>query len=474
MRITTPVQAHVIIGLAAGLLGWGVSQVFRPGLIGSDGMWQVHQAWAGTFNDWSPPAMSVALRWVLLTTGSLGTATLVQAVLGCAGLAQAARAGLRFAFPAALSARAEAAAAVGVVVVLLVPPSPLAYFLVYVQTDGWLLVALPWAVAGWLNLLAGGRAAWWAAAVLGSTAAVLVRHNAVVLVPLIAVLAWLAAAGRARLPAAVAVAVLPLVAGPLLTWPYPVERLHPVDQVLAVELVGVCVAREDLRAELPYTNAHLIEDRFRVKHVPGFVNTMYQYSPAEHRPTDVNFVGEVVDGTQRLGSRHAELVEDYRRALRVAPGTVAGVKWQAFWGHLTMDHPGEHWHPTGIVSNTLGLAPNRGFAGFRERLADVDRAADASPTGRRVVMNHLPWVIVNLVVVVVAGAAAWRGSRRAQAGLLVALLPLGYVASYALATAGPQYRYMYPSTLLVQAGALVAVVGGVSCLLRRRQATGPA
>ncbi len=447
------VEVHVIIGLAAGLLGWGVWHVFRPGLIGSDGMWQVHQAWVGTFNDWSPPATSVVLRWILLATGSVGTTTLVQAVLGCVGVAQAARAALRFAFPEVLSPRAEAVAAVGVLVVLLVPPSPLAYFLVYVQTDGWYLVAFAWAVAGWLNLLAGGRGGWWVAAAGGSAAAVLARHNAVVLVPLFAALAAVAATGRARLPAAVAVAALPFVAGPLLTWPYPVEHIHPVDQILAQELVGVCVAREDLRAELPYTNAHLIADRFREKHVPGFVNPMYLYSPAEHRPTDVNFVGEVADGTQRLGSRHAELVDDYKRALRVAPGAVAGVKWRAFWGHLTMEHTGEHWHPTGIIPNSLGLTPNRGFAGVRDRLADADRAAEASPAGRVVFMNHLPWVGLNLLAVVALAV------RRRRAGVLVLLLPLGYVASYALATAGPQYRYMYPATLLVQAGVLVAVVG---------------
>jgi hypothetical protein len=221
------------------------------------------------------------------------------------------------------------------------------------------------------------------------------------------------AAGRARLPAAAAVAVLPFVAGLTLIWPYPVERLHPVDQILAVELVGVCVDREDLRAELPYTNAHLIEDRFREKHVPGFVNTMFLFSPAEHRPTDVNYVGEVVNGEQKLGSRHAELVADYRRALRVAPGAVAAVKWRTFWGHLTMDHRGEYWHPTGIVPNTLGLVPNRGFAGVRDRLADVDRAADESAVARLVVMNHLPWAGLNLLTTAAAAAREPAGAGRA-------------------------------------------------------------
>ena len=54
------------------------------------------------------------------------------------------------------------------------------------------------------------------------------------------------------------------------------------------------------------------------------------------------------------------------------------------------------------------------------------------------------------------------------------LVPLGYVVSYALATAGPQYRYVYPSTLLVQVGVLAAVVGGATRVVRRRQGAGPA
>jgi hypothetical protein len=459
----------LVSGVLAGLLGWGVWHVFRPGLIGSDGMNQVHQAWAGGFSDWFPPAMAVALRQLLLLGGSVGTATLLQAVLGALGVWQAARAALRYGFAGAVPHGREAAAALGVLAALLVPPSPLGYFLVFLQNDGWLLVALLWAVVGWLRLLDArlaaappgrvGRAGWWVAAAGGSAGVVLVRHNAVVLVPLFAALAWAAAAGRFRYLAAAGVAALPFAVGAAVAWRYPVERVHPEDQVLAVELVGVCVARDELRAELPYTNAHLLEGRFREKYIPGFVNPLYLYAPAESRPTDPNFVGEVVDGVQRLGSRHAELADDYRRAVRVAPLTVAGVKWRAFAGHLTGDHRQPHWHPTDIIPNTLGITLNPGFAPAREWLAAADRAAEGSAVARLVFLNHLPWVVLNVLAVGLAARAARRGNRRAGLGLLVLLVPLGYVLSYLPATAGPQYRYMYPSTLLVQIGTLGAAAG---------------
>src|SRR6516162_5732708 len=90
------------------LLGWAVWHVFRPGLIGSDGMWQLHQAWAGTFHDWFPPAMAVAVRQVFLLGGSVGTVTLIQSVLGCLGVYHLARAALRFAHPGLLTPGREA------------------------------------------------------------------------------------------------------------------------------------------------------------------------------------------------------------------------------------------------------------------------------------------------------------------------------------------------------------------------------
>src|SRR5438876_1770544 len=93
MRLRTTVLVHLLPAAICCLFGWAVWQVFRPGLIGSDGMWQVHQSWAGSYHDWFPPAMSIGLRQILLLTGSVGTATLLQSLLGCLGVYHVARAG---------------------------------------------------------------------------------------------------------------------------------------------------------------------------------------------------------------------------------------------------------------------------------------------------------------------------------------------------------------------------------------------
>jgi hypothetical protein len=310
--------------------------------------------------------------------------------------------------------------------------------------------------------------------VLGSSAVVLTRHNAVVLLPVFAALAAASAAHRGRLAAVAAAALVggfPFAVEKYLAHRYPVARLHPEDQILALDLVGVCVEREELRAHLPYTSAHLLDGKFRERYIPGFVNLMYQYSPADARPTDVNYVGEVANGVQVLGSRHAELAADYRRAVRHAPGTLAAVKAKAFLGYVLNDHPGEHWHPDGIVENTLGLTPNPQFTPVRSALRSADGAVSGSPGLRFLCTNHLPWVVLNLLGLGVAGYLVRHGAgRRWRVGLLLLLVPAVYYASYAPAVAAPYYRYMYPATLLVQLGVLVLGTGAAVHALRRLRA----
>lgn len=465
-------------------LGWAVWLVFRPGLTGSDGQNQVGQALGSGFTDWFPPVMAVVLRQVFLQFFSFAPATLAQSVLTCLGLYHVARAALRFAFPGLLSPRGEAVAAVGVLVALLAPPSPLLYYVACLQNDAWLIAGLLWAVAGWVNLEltrpAAGvpqtrgerltRLGWWAAAVLGSAWAVLMRHNAVVLLPAFAGLAAVAAYHRGRVAAvavAAAVVVLPLGVERAVIRHCGFARIHPEDQIIGLDLVGICVERDDLRPLLPYTDAHLVED-FRPKYGSGFVNCLYFYHPEEWRPTRLEYVGEVVDGRQVYGTRHAELAAEYRVALRECPLTLALVKLKAFAIHVRDNHAGEKWRLPHIVYDPFGRPPSPTRVRVQAALQKVDDAVERSPALRFVYANHLPWLVINVLALGLVGTAArYVGGRRTWVALLVLLVPTAYYASHLLAIAGPWYRYMYPPALLVQVGCLVGAVG-VAVRVRRR------
>jgi len=249
---------------------------------------------------------------------------------------------------------------------------------------------------------------------------------------------------------------------------YRVERLHPEDQIIALDLVSICAERDDLRPLLPYTNAHLIGEDFREYWGPGFVNCFYWYHPEGRRPTRLEYVGEVENGVQRYGTRHPELAAEYRTALRDCPGTLAVVKLRAFAAYLLGDHPGECWHATGMLPEAPGRKPGAAAGRVRAGLREVDGVVANSPALRFVFTNHLPWLVVNLLAVGLVGYLARLGAgRRYAVGLLVLLVPTAYYASHLLAVAGPWYRYMYPAALVVQVGCLVAAVG-VAVRVRRR------
>jgi hypothetical protein len=312
------------------------------------------------------------------------------------------------------------------------------------------------------------RCAWWAAAVLGSAWMILMRYNAIVLLPVFVLLAVHASRGGqrvARAAIAVLIVVLPLAASRWIGERYRVEHVHPEDQILALDLVGVCAERDDARQHLPYTDRHLFEDRFRRLYIPGFVNVYYWYSPAEFRPTRLDYVGAMEGKEQRYGTRHSELAADYRAAVRQLPLTLAQVKWTAFWTYLKNDQV-MHWHPTGTLPEHYGRKP-AAVAGIQNVLKQVDDAIGRSPTLRFIFACHLPWVVLCLLATSVAAFLARRGRGRRRAGFLVLLIPAVYYASHLLAVAGHWYRYMYPATLLMQIELVVLLVVAAMCAWRR-------
>lgn len=435
------------------VLGWFAWRVFGGGLIGSDGEWQVHQALAGQINDWLSPAMTAVLRQGLYHFYALAPIVLIQSIVLCIGLFHLTRGMVRL--QASLSPFAEATLALGLVLLLMVPPSPLIYFLAYVQNDSWLLAGLVYSMAGWLNLAATHdsrlmRGAWWASAIGGAAWMILMRHNAIVVLPVFILLAIHAGRGTSRsliFAVALVTALLPIAVGKWLNHHFKVQPIHPEDQILALDLVGLCVEREDLRADLPYTNRHLIDEHYRQRYIPGFVNIYYFYSPTESRPTLLEFTGEPEGAAQRLGSRHAELAADYRQALQHAPFTLMQVKLKAFRAYLTDVHVA-HWHATSTLPPTYGATPAKNET-VQEFLATMDETVQASPTLRLFFASHIPWLTLCLVGIAIS-ARRVVSSPDARYRFLLLLVPTTYYASHLVAVAGHWYRYMYPATLLIQ------------------------
>ncbi|MFL6195923.1 MAG: hypothetical protein ACJ75H_17215 [Thermoanaerobaculia bacterium] len=416
--------------------------VFYPGLMSNDSMFQYGEALKGQYADWHPPLMAILLHGILALGGGLGALMLVQCLAGAFGVRALSRSVLAFFHGDRLPAGRAAWLSCLVLLALLVPLTPLAFYLMTFWKDAWAMVFLLWIATFALDLYRAGPSPGRLVAIVVLAAALgLVRHNAVVVLPLLGVAVWAATRRRLGGPAAALLGAAPLalylVAGPLIAKGFKVQEYHPESQIMALDLVGLCAA--DPAAcprRLPWTWSHVLDAEALARYRPGDVGFVYWDQPPHVDPS--------------IGADYPRLREEYLAAIRARPVAFARVKVKAF-ATLLGRHQTEYFVHDSIVDNPYGLALGSTLEPVRRTLAVAVDGVGWNRRLRWVSGVHLVWIVANLAWV--AGLlAAWRRSRQERYGFLALLLlvPLAYYASYLAATPGHDFRYMYPATLLVQ------------------------
>jgi hypothetical protein len=432
------------------LIALGIWRIFFPGLMSADSIDQYGQAVTGNFNDWHPPLLAIAIKVVLGLGGGIGLLMLGQCLAGVFGLRALARAVLELFHPEA-EPRRIAWRSFAVLVVLLVPLTPLAFYLMTLWKDAWAAVLMLWIGALALDLFQRGATHRRIFGIVGCSVLLgLVRHNAVVILPVVGLLLWMGVrrAGVSR-ASALAFAASPLVlyvlANPVMYALFHVRKFHTDSAVMALDLVGLCAEGSAVCDRLPWTRAHILD--------PGAL--------AHYRPGDIGFifwdVPKHVDPAIR--GDYPRLRAEYFRAVEEFPGRFARLKVEAFETLFGLDRTFYFFHPS-IVDNPYRLTLNARFAPVRERLIAVTTEVAAHPVLRWVSGVHLVWMIVDLAAVVGLAVIAWRSGKAKYRDLAaVLLLPLGYYLSYLAATPMFDFRFMYPSTLMVQCVALSWLLG---------------
>ncbi|HSN89198.1 MAG TPA: hypothetical protein VL025_20705 [Thermoanaerobaculia bacterium] len=439
------------LAAAAGAAVWAV---FRPGLLSFDSIAQYSQAFRGYYTDWHPPLVSAALHLVLALGGSLSRFMLVQSVAGALGVWAFSGAVLSRLFGDTLSRPQAAWLSLLVLLLLLVPVSPLAFYLMTFWKDALAAILLLW-----IGTLALGRpsAARIAALVLLAAAYGMVRHNAIVTLPVLGL--YLAVETWRRLPrgAALALAAAPLAAalsgGALLDAALDVEESHPAGQVMILDLAGLCAEDRSTCGESPLFERHLRVPDLASRYRPGDLGAIFWEPPA------------AVDGRIVDPKLYPELSEQYWDVAADHPLLLAEVKAESFWTLLGTEETDYFFHDS-VAENPFGLQLQPQLASVRERLFDLGRKTAAGGVLRWVAGVHLLWLAANVLWI----AALARQGRRKLALLL--LVPLAYSLSYLLATTVQDYRFLYPSTLFVQCFTLAAALGGLAAYLRPQKPSG--
>jgi hypothetical protein len=417
-------------------------------MLDADGLHTYQWAVWNCYTDWLPAIMSIILRGLLYCGGTHTTLTLVQCVAGCLGVYHLALAAIMFCHGERVADGPARLGAFVVLLVLLLPLSPLMYYLAHFGKDTWAAICVVGvgAFALRLRLHASERGLLRAfchgfGLVFCITLFLMVRHNAIVVMPAFALLGAAVARpwgkARALMFAAVVVGTYPL-ANMAMTRVFSIKATHPEDQVMANELVGLCILDERLINDLPLTRSHLIAANYRRNYQWGYVDPMFETWP----------LGPLVTPGFTHGN-HDELAREYWRAARRHPLQLADVKLRGFLAVLGESKP--FWHHMIIDPNPWGLRFNHTFEGVRTCLLAVDSWIYQTRYLRWVCVRHTGWLLLTMAATCWLGwRGIVRGDGRAYVAFVLLLVPLGYYASYVLASASRHYRYMYPSTLLVQ------------------------
>jgi hypothetical protein len=485
-RLSKLVPPALVIGAA--LLIW---RIFFPALMSFDSFVQYRQAWVGQYDDWHPPLMAIVLHQCFRLGRGIGLVTFVQCLAGLLGVRALAAAWMAAAPGTAVPPRRAGWAAAGVALLLLLPPSPLPFYLATFWKDTWAAVLLVWICALSLRALSssyppnphplapsplrgeGERSSderplsplrgegsgvrprradrsegTVAALVILAVLLGLARHNAIVVLPFVG-LVLAAVLWRRSRAAAVVLALSPLLlclaAERAIDRTFDVQPRHLERLMMVFDLAGVCA--EDARAcgELPYARRQA--GGAATPYVPGDMARSFPH------------------GILVRDADAAELRAEYLRAVRRFPGRLARVKAEAF-APLVDPAGARMLMYRQLDANEFGLRLNPRFAGVRERLTRATLwAGEESPLLRPLVGSHAVWLALNALGITLL--LAWPGRRLLALALL---LPLAFALSYLLATPAPDYRFLYPSTLVIQC---VALSWGLGWLARERAGRAP-
>jgi hypothetical protein len=437
-----------VITAAIAIVVW---RLFFPGLMSTDSVSQYGQALTGSYTDWHPPLMAIVLHFVFSAGGGIGMLMLAQCLAGAFGVRALAREAIVAALPDRLPARRIEWLALCVLVVLVLPPFPLAFYLMTFWKDAWAAVLLVWLGATILRLGRAGPSPRRLAAAVGlSLGLALVRHNAIVALPFVG-LGLAHALPPPRRWAAFALAISPLALFPLantaLERAFAVQKARVDSAIMVLDLVGLCNVGPEICHRLPWTESHIRDPAAASQYRPGDMGVVF-WRPIP--PVDLS-----------MRSDYGRLRAEYLYAIRHFPLPLARLHLQGWVALLGLSNTYYYVHSS-IVDNPYRLALNGRFAAPREALVSLTLAAAQHPVARWIGGVHLVWLVADVAGSALLLLIGWRSRQPGLVRLgLVLLAPLGYYLSYLLAAPVEDFRFMYPATLFVQCVAFAVALGAV-------------
>ena len=429
-------------------LSLGVWAIFYPGFMSGDSLAQFIQAVTGSFDDWHPPILALFLHYIIKLGGGIGTVTLVQVLAGTFGVYFLSLEVIRGYAKSEQDARTIA---FWNTIILMSFLSPLSFYLMWFLKDTWLAILMIWVGLFSIKLYRYGPGypnqrfyAYLIVYNLLITGLLLTRHNVLVVYPVLLLISWLIIRRRihpVRMSWNYLFLALPLLlfSGFLLgeTYFWKVKRVHPGRQVIALEAAGLVVLDSANCKFLPYTCKHLTP-RYQEDYIFGEVGSVLVWG-----------TNRVVDDSFDKDDR--KLRKQYFRAIRKTPLDLIKVKLLGFW-ELIKPNRRRYWFHSKIDPNQYGLELNDFFEPVRKAFLESARQFRGIKPFYALTGENFIWILVNVGMIgwILKPGDFFKSRTDKYFTFLLFLVPLIYYSSYLLATTGHDFRFMFPSTLLLQ------------------------
>ena len=420
--------------------------IFYPGILSVDSLYTFREASLGSFTDIRSPFITTVLSLFLKAGGTIGLLTLLQCLLGFLGVRR-----LILAITALFSVERARQKWIACFVILLLS-SPLTPMPVYFATfwlDTWLAIFLLWVVALLLELakeisMVITRESQMKISLLITliTFAMLTRLNSPILYPALILglssVLWHKPISHRWL---LVLALCPLVFYLLFTlFQYKVmgvKRVHQERNVLALDLASMLTYNPSICQTLSLQSCDVIQGKLS----PGFIAGN---GAIDH--TLNQGLGTIEPAFVDLASSPL-LPHDLWLAIYHYPWTYGAVKVLNFLDYIRPRD--QYYFQAFIHPNNLGFSFNPRFEPVRNKLFVLLHVVYQHPVLKIFSFVHLPWILVNFT-----GIAFYfiykRISNQFKTLGTILFIPAIYYFSYLIALTASDFRFMYPSTLLMQ------------------------
>jgi hypothetical protein len=462
MKASIAPRQHLLSLTICLLVSLAVWLVFYPTVLSLDSFLVLLDATTGRFSDVHPLLLPVVLSLVLKAGGDISFVTFWQIALGFLGIRRLVLVLVRF-FGIEL-ANAGDWMVIAVLVLLGTPLTPLSMYLATLWSDTWLSIFLLWIVALLFELDEHSRAPRASAVgiaviILLAALIILVRYNAIVVYPLLA-LSFVGVLRRRSFSGlhSVSLASLPLfLAAGFLAVQYgthEIERLHQERVVFALDLASMIKYDPSICQNLSLESCDLVAVEF----VPEFRAGEGAIDLTFNQGKEVQY-----DPFVRL-FHYPRLEEELWMAAVDHPVLYLKVKLLNYLDYVRPDPYQFFFHRGAVFADQVRL-PHQAFASPDNPWFSAAMWVIADPVLRWCSYVHAVWLVINLLGLIVLGALAHgRNDHRMLFLCQILLIPAAYYGGYLIALTTREFRYMYPSMLMMQVVTLTLVL----CVAARR------